>query len=152
MWHLSSVFYAFASKSSILQTLLALESFWLIKDHKGRETTWERVYMCLFVYRMRCQPSSQVCVVLTAFLVQPPALPSETLIIAPSMAACCTSRERAHTSWHRTVRADTSGERAPPWFFICVHGLCNSYIFFWNTWCSYLFLQSTQNSICQEGK
>lgn len=67
------------------------------------------VCMCVLMPRTRCQPLSRGCVVLTAFLAQPPARLLETLIIAPLMGACCTSRERAPTSWPRTARAETSG-------------------------------------------
>lgn len=68
--------------------------------------------------RMRCQPLSRGCVVLTAFLDQPPALLLATLTIAPLMDACCTSRERALTSWSRTVRVETSGEQGLAIFLV----------------------------------
>lgn len=68
--------------------------------------------------RMRCQPLSQGCVVPTAFLDQPPALLLATLTIAPLTDACCTSRERARTSWSRTVRAETSGEQGTDNFLV----------------------------------
>lgn len=63
----------------------------------------------VFAPRTRCRPSCPACAALTAFLDPPPASRLETLIIAPSTAACCTSRERARTSWRRTAGAETSG-------------------------------------------
>ena len=108
------------------------------------------VCFCVFVcaVRMRCQQLFQVCVVLIAFLVQLLASHLVTLITAPSTAACCTSRERVHMSWHRIVKVETSGERVTmvthataPW-----HQTCLVYCFLCCCFVSWKYWEITLNA------